>query len=387
MDARLRAMNLSSFSYCMPTRVVFGAGSTKHAVTEIAGDSVLIISDPFLYQNGAAEAIGSNLTGKHVAYFSDIQPNPTTTSVDAGAELARNVKATTIIGLGGGSAMDVAKVVSCLVSNPGSIYDYYGGGTQKFEPRTAKLILIPTTAGTGSEVTNVGVFTNVRTHLKLPFVCQEFWADTALIDPELTYSMPPAVTASTGMDAFCHAIEAYWNIESQPMCDFLAMGAMKLILENILTAYNEPNNAKARSAMIVASLTAGVAFSQTRTTAIHAISFPLTVDHKASHGMACAVTLPLFIRLCEEQAGDKMRDLAKFLGYDSVPALADAVESLMTQMKQPVRLSQLPVPVVEDDLPKIAHYAVCDAAGQMHLTPVNNIMDEAAVVTMLRGIL
>ena len=306
-------MNTKNFRFHMPVAVHYGVGIAHNMTGRIRGERVMIVCDPFLYQSGVAEKLGGALEGKTVSYFSGIEPNPSTVSVDACAEAARAARAETVIGVGGGSAMDVAKVVACLVTNGGSIYDYYAGGTKRFGPRAVKLILIPTTAGTGSEVTNVGVYTNPRAGVKMPFVTDEFWADEALIDPEMTYSLPPAVTASTGMDAFCHAIEAYWNKESQPMCDFLAMGALKTILENIKAAYDHPDDTAARGAMITAALVAGVAFSQTRTTGIHAVSFPLTTEFHASHGAACSITLPAFIRAAKQGAAEKLRVLA---GYD-----------------------------------------------------------------------
>ncbi len=216
-----------AFHYYMPVKILFDYGVSQKMASYIAGENVLIISDPFLYQNGVTQRIGESLIGKTVGYFSDIEPNPSCESVDAAAAAARALKADCVIGLGGGSSMDVAKIVACLTRDEGSIYDYYSGGTKTFSERKTMLICVPTTAGTGSEVTNVGVFTNKKAGIKMPLVTDRFWADYAVIDPELTYSLPPAVTASTGMDAFCHAIETYWNKESQPMCDMLAMGAMQ----------------------------------------------------------------------------------------------------------------------------------------------------------------
>lgn len=373
----------STFNYYMPVKICFEDGLVSRLSDYINGSSVMVISDPFLYKNGTAEKIGAKLEekGKKVGYFSDVEPNPSCESVDAAAVKARELKADCIIGLGGGSAMDVSKIVSCLVTNEGSIYDYYSGGTKELSPRKTLLMLIPTTAGTGSEVTNVGVFTNKKIGIKMPFVTDLFWADYAMIDPELTYTLPAPVTASTGMDAFCHAIEAYWNKESQPMCDMLAMGALKLVLENIKKAYDCPDDKAARGNMILASLIAGVAFSQTRTTGIHAISFPLTTEYKQSHGNACSITLPAFIHVSKEQAGEKMAVLAAYLGFGSVDELADAVEALMVSMDMPVRLSQ--IGVREEDLQHITEVGL--GAAIIQLTPA--VMNEETVYALLKSIL
>lgn len=372
---------MPEFSFCMPSRVVLGKGSTKRLGEFVLGTKVLIISDPFLYQNGIAQKICAALSGCTVAYYSGIEPNPSCESVDEATAVARKLGAQTIVGIGGGSSMDVSKVVACLTNEDGSIYDFYSGGTKKLSPRTTRLICIPTTAGTGSEVTNVGVFTNKKIGIKMPFVTDEFWPDVSLLDPELTYSLPPAVTASTGMDAFCHAIEAYWNKTSQPICDAIAKDAMKLILENIKQAYDNGNNETARENMQLASLMAGVAFSQTRTTGIHALSFPLTTEYGASHGTACSITLPAFIRISTQKAAKKMQALSVALGYTDTAALADAVEALMVSMKMPVRLSQLGV--TKDALDHIADVGL--GAAIIQLTPAE--MNHDTVKTLLQSIL
>ncbi len=369
------------FNYWMPVHICFEAGMSKKMDQLIKGENVLIISDPFLYNNGTAERIGKSLEGKKVAYFSGIEPNPSCESVDEAAAIAREIKADCVVGLGGGSSLDVAKMVACLVTNEGSIYDYYSGGTRELKERSTTLICIPTTAGTGSEVTNVGVFTNRKKGIKMPMVHKLFWPDYAVIDPELTYTLPPAVTASTGMDAFCHAIEAYWNKESVPVCDVLSMGAIKMILENIKRAYDTPDDLEARGAMIVASLIAGISFSQTRTTGIHALSFPLTTEFGASHGTACSITLPAFIRLSKEREGDKLLALARYVGYESVDEFADAVEALMVSMEMPVRLHQ--IGVKETDLQHITEVGL--GAAIIQLTPA--VMNEETVYALLKSIL
>lgn len=371
----------NQFEFFMPTKVCFEAGISKKIDKYIKGENILIISDPFLYQSGVAKQIGDCMNGKKVTYFSEVEPNPSGESVDKAAGVAREINADCVIGLGGGSALDVSKIVSCLVTNEGSIYDYYGGGNKTLTKRQATLICIPTTAGTGSEVTNVGVYTNKKAGIKMPMVTNEFWPDYSIIDSELTYTLPSAVTASTGMDAFCHAIESYWNKASQPICDMLAMGAMKLILENIRTAYNQPSNKEARAAMIKASLIAGIAFSQTRTTGIHALSFPLTTEFGANHGTACSITLPAFIKISGEQAKNKMQELINFLGFKSIYEFSYEIEELMKSMNMPVRLNQ--IGIKETDLEHITEIGL--GAAIIQLTPA--VMNKETVYALLKSIL
>lgn len=139
----------------MPVRIKYETGMSKKLPEIIEGQNVLLICDPFLYKNGTAEVLGKSMGGKNVAYFHGVEPNPSCESVDEAAKIARVTKADCVIGLGGGSAIDVAKIVACLTTNEGSIYDYYSGGTKMLGDRKTTLIAIPTTAGTGSEVTNV----------------------------------------------------------------------------------------------------------------------------------------------------------------------------------------------------------------------------------------
>ena len=369
------------FSYCMPSRIVLGRGSTGRISEYVQGNRVLIVCDPFMEKCGKAQEVAAQMPECEVALFSGIEPNPSCESVDAATEAARRHGATTVVGIGGGSALDVSKIVACLATQEGSIYDYYAGGTRKLGKRTVRLICIPTTSGTGSEVTNVGVYTNSRTHIKMPFVTQEFWPDVALLDPELTFTLPPSVTASTGMDAFCHAIESYWNKGSQPISDALAVEAMRLILKYIKKAYDDGADIEAREQMQMASLLAGIAFSQTRTTGIHALSFPLTTEYGASHGTACSITLPAFIRVVKEGAKAKMAALCGALGYADTDEMAEAIEALMVSMNMPVRLSQ--IGVKEEELDNITKVGL--GAAIIQLTPA--AMNEETVKKLLRGIL
>ncbi len=354
----------NSFTYFMPTKIQFECGAVKKLGEHVSGENILIVTDPFLYKIEVAQQMAGYIQGKNVHIFSEVEPNPSGETVDLGAALAREIKADCIIGIGGGSSLDTAKAISCLIHSEGSIYDYFGGKKQLL-PRVAKLICIPTTAGTGSEVTNVGVYTDKKVGAKMPMVTPEFWPDLAIVDPELTYTLPLSATASTGMDAFCHAIEAYWNIQSQPMCDFLAMGAMELIIQNIKTVCYEPSHIEARKNMAMASMMAGVAFSQTRTTGIHALSFPLTNLYGANHGTACSITLPAFIKLSYEGAKEKMDKLLGYLGFNDIVKFAQYIEDLLKDIKMPTRLSELGIK--EEEVERIAEIGM--KPNIMYLTP------------------
>ncbi|RSK25719.1 iron-containing alcohol dehydrogenase [Bacillus sp. HMF5848] len=374
-------MDKMGFNFHMPTKLVFEDGAADSLSKHVKGTSLLMMCDPFLYKIGTAQKVAEATNIEKVVYFNEIEPNPSCQTVDKAAAMAREHNVDVVIGLGGGSAMDASKMVTCLIDNEGSIFDYYSTGNKELKPRKAQLICIPTTAGTGSEVTNIGVYTNKETGIKMPFASPYFWPDIALIDPMLTHTMPMHITASTGMDAFTHAIEAYWSVNSNPISDALSVSVIKTILENIETACKEPTNIEARKNMAFASVTAGISFSQTKTTGIHAVSFPLTTDFGASHGLACSITLPAFIKLAYTGRKEKMDALFTMIGYESLESFVGRVEEIMKNIEIPTRLSALNVK--ESDLDRIVEISM--KAPLIHFTPVK--MDEDVLYDLLKSIL
>lgn len=374
-------MNQTHFSFYMPTQLIFDNGAANNLHQYVKGTSLLVVSDPFLFNNGTAERIARATGIAKVAYFSEVEPNPSCQTIDRAAAVARENKVDVVIGLGGGSAMDASKMVACLVDNPGSIFDYYSTGNSQLAPRKAQLICIPSTAGTGSEVTNIGVYTNKESGIKMPFATPYFWPDIALIDPELTYTLPTMISATTGMDAFCHAIEAYWSINANPISDAISVSVLKLILENIEIACKDPQNIEARKNMALASVMAGISFSQTKTTAIHAVSFPLTTDFGASHGLACCITLPAFTKFVYPGNQAKLDYLMNILGYENIDVFVEAIKTIMTNIGLPVHLSALKVE--EKDLSHIVEVSM--KAPLINFTPVK--VTEENLFALLKSIL
>lgn len=370
-----------AFSFWNPVKIHFGKNTIEKLPELVEGDHILVVIDRFLLETEFVKTLEKVLAGKDLHFFSDIVPNPTTDNVDAGAKAAREHQAATVIGIGGGSSLDVAKAAAYLAGNEGSILDYAGGG-RAFGQRKTRLILVPTTAGTGSEVTNVAVFNNSRSGDKSPLVNNALYADDAVIDPALSYTMPKNVTANTGMDAFCHAIEAYWNQNSNPASDELGIGAMRLILENLEKAFTDPANEEARQNMSLASLLAGLAFSQTRTTGAHVLSYPLGALYHIPHGIGCAISISEFIRLSPEKESEKMARLVKTLGFSDVAAFADHVDQLMRSLEMPTKLRE--IGAVEADIDKIAEIAVTQYTAQLNLSPAD--MTKEKVTQLLKNI-
>lgn len=312
------------WDYKQPVRILFGEGRLRELNTEIAllgkKRGLLVTSEGFI-RRGVVENIRKNCEGLVVAVFTSVSPNPDVQECDKCASLAREANCDFIIALGGGSVLDCAKAVATLCLTAAPTADYLGTG-KALPPAHIPLIAIPTTSGTGSEVSSVSVLSDHERGIKAAFSSENFYPKVAIIDPELTYSVPPYLTACTGFDVICHAIEAYWNKHHQPACDALAVHALRLALENIETAYHEPQNKLARRNMAESSVLAGLAFTLPKTSAPHACSYPLTNRLGIPHGEACALTMPHFIRYNASHGDPRTTSLAHLVGFPDAEAMA-----------------------------------------------------------------
>lgn len=283
------------FRYEIPTAIEFGAGAVKELdrhVKALGGAKALIVADPGVLSAGVAERVAEPLrkSGIPYAFFSDIEADPDIASVEKGLDTARQEGCDLVIGVGGGSSLDTAKAIGIMLTNGGHIRDYVGIG--KVTRPGVPVIAVPTTAGTGSEVTIWSVLSDKKEKIKLsvgsPYNCPKL----ALCDPELTVTLPPSVTAATGMDALTHALESYVNKATQPISEGLAVQAMKLIAKSLRLAVVQGENVEARSDMLMASLIAAMAFNSTRLGLAHALALPLGAHFKIPHGTVNAILLP-----------------------------------------------------------------------------------------------
>jgi len=285
----------------------------------------------FFVKSGLVEQIMSESEGVITGIYGEVSPNPDVTEVDQCAAVIREKKHEFLVALGGGSALDCAKAAGSICLTDCSITVYHGTG-EPMPEQHLPLIAIPTTAGTGSEVTCVSVLTDHANGKKAPIVSNGFYPTIAVIDPELTYSMPPKVTASTGIDVLCHALEGFWSKGHQPICDALALHACKLVFEYLPQAYEDGTDACAREKMAEASLIAGLAFTLPKTTASHACSFPLTNIYHIPHGEACGLTLDYFARINATAENGRLQGFARELGFADVMELADAIYDLKVRL-------------------------------------------------------
>jgi alcohol dehydrogenase class IV len=368
---------MNPFLFRAPT-VVFGSGSVKR-IQEIGegrlGGRILFVTDAGVRGLGLCDAVLAVLeaSGASVAIFDDVEPDPSLATLLKAVEAGRASNATAVIGFGGGSSLDVAKLAALLLGSGEEIENAWGVARAK-GPRLP-LVLIPTTAGTGSEVTPVSIITvgegekrGVSSPILLP--------DVAILDPELTVGLPAAVTAATGIDAMVHAIEAYTskNANNNPMSRILAREALRLIGANIATAVHDGSNVDARSAMLLGATLAGQAFANSPVAAVHALAYPIGGTFHVPHGLSNALVLPHVMRfnashaaeLYAEIAADAFPDLAKESGTDNrCLAFIDALASLSSSLGLKTRLRD--VGVGEQHIPQMAK----DAMKQERLL-VNN---------------
>lgn len=323
-----------NWEYLQPVKIWFGNGSRKRireAAEAIGCKNGLLVSDPFFLSSGLAEQLVSESGGMLTGIYGQVSPNPDVKEVDACAAIIRENKHGFVLALGGGSALDCAKAAASICMTEDSIRKYHGTG-EKMPQQHLPLIAMPTTAGTGSEVTCVSVLTNHAEGKKSPIVSDGFYPTLALIDPELTYSMPPGVTASTGIDVLCHALEGFWSKGHQPVCDALARHACRIVFTYLERACMDGKDKEAREKMAEASVIAGMAFTLPKTTASHACSFPLTNLYHIPHGEACGLTIDYFSKINAKAENRRLESFAKDLGFDGAAGLAEEIRSLKIKL-------------------------------------------------------
>jgi alcohol dehydrogenase len=255
----------------------------------------------------------------------------------------REIGADFAVALGGGSPMDCCKAACAIAKGDDVIASYHSGGKAVNAQEAIPMIAVTTTSGTASEVTNISVLTDTALNLKNPMNDPAMFPKIAVIDPELTLSVPPQITASTGLDVLAHAVESYWATIHQPVCTACSIYSARLVFQWLEKAYNNPDDLTAREKMAEASIVAGVAFSHPRTTGSHACSFPLTNIYGVPHGEACAFTLDYFIKFNADHADSdgRITALAKDCGFSTAYEMAEEITNMKKRMGMRTRLSEI----------------------------------------------
>ena len=323
--------------YYMPTKIIFGEKTFGELFSELREAKVkkpLIICGKHFISSLRYRVIQDTLP--FFKLFTEVQPNPSTASVDAAAKMLNEENCDAVIGIGGGSILDVAKVVACMKNYGKSCESFY----KRVSPKTTvPFFALPTTSGSGSEITKYSVLTT-NEGMKKTLKSDKFYAKIAIVDPQLTYSMPPELTAATGIDAFSQAMESYWSKGAMPETDKWAEESIKLSYFNLVKAVKDPDK-YVRINMSLASLNAARAFSNTGTTACHTLSYAFTKHYGLVHGFAVAITLPWFLGFYAEKNEKKCLDICSFIGADGIEDGKAKITQLLQQIGAPARLGEI----------------------------------------------
>jgi len=359
---------MTSFSFSTVPTILSAPGATKELGQELRLRypnirRVLLVTDQGFLRTGLAEAPLESLKAAmfHVKQFADVLADPPEHIIQEALAAAREHQTELVIGLGGGSSMDVAKLVAVLTASSQSLAEIYGIGNVR--GTRLPLIQIPTTAGTGSEVTNISIVTTGATS-KMGIVAPQLYADMAILDAELTIGLPPAVTAATGIDAMVHAIEAYTSKHKKnPLSDSLARQALSLLSRHLIRACENGHDLAARQAMLLGAMLAGQAFANAPVAAVHALAYPIGGIFHVPHGLSNSLVLPHVLRFNAEACAEQYAELATIVVPHAEGSAEARAEALAVAMQQFATITGLPrtlrqVGIAETDLNLLADDAM-----------------------------
>lgn len=362
-------MSVTAWSF--PTRILFGNGAVRElgALARGLGDTALIVTDQGVVKAGVIDAVRKSLDAAGVkhATFDGVHGNPYESDVDEGVAAYRKANAKLVIAVGGGSPLDVGKLVRLMVTHepPIAQYDDAIGGDAKVVNDVPPMLAVPTTAGTGSEVGRSGVVTVKATGRKTVIFAPRLMANAAILDPELTVGMPPRTTAATGFDALTHCLEAYLSVGDHPMADAIALGGLELAVQYLERATKNGKDLEARGAMMKSAMMGAVAF-QKGLGATHSLAHPLSSEKGMHHGLANALCLPAVVAWNGEKVPERVERVAKIFGVAG-KELPNAIAKLRAALDLPNGLRA--EGVSEADLDKLADLAFEDACHRCNPRP------------------
>jgi alcohol dehydrogenase class IV len=331
----------------LPTPDCFiGSGAVRElagALGSLEARKVLVVTDPGVIQAGIYEKIKTALTAAQVRVqlFDRVKPDPSTTFVQTVAAEARRAGVDTVIGLGGGSSIDTAKMAAALAANTRDIGEYLGGAA--FREPVLPILAVPTTAGTGSEATHIAILSDEEAQVKKGLVSVRIMPRYAFLDPELTLGLPPAITAVTGMDALCHAIESFTSVNASQYSEVLSLRAVELLNGHIVEAFRNGQSTLAREKMLLGSFLAGIAFANAGVTAVHAFAYPLGGMFHVAHGLANSLMLPTILRFNAGSTRERFELIGRVMGGTADTVVA-RVEELLGILQLPRNLAAIGIP-------------------------------------------
>lgn len=357
------------FTFQIVPEIIFGRGAVEKVGKEAkrqGGSKALLIGDAGIARAGLLKKAEESLKkeGVKTVVFDGVEPEPWVEIADEAGEIAKEKNCDLIIGVGGGSSLDIAKAAAVLATNEGKARDYQG--LNKVPKPGLPKIMIPTTAGTGSEVTFTAVLSSKEPRGKAGINSPYLFPELALLDPLLTLSVPPEITASTGMDALTHAIEAYTSLQASVITDALTLKAIELIAQNLPQAVAEGQNVEVREKMLLGSLLAGMALANAGVGAVHALAYPLGGLYRIPHGVANGLLLPYVMEFNLEKSLEKFARVAAAMGEEteglsakeSAHRAVEAVNKLSGEIPIPRKLKELKAKIGERDFPEMAASAM-----------------------------
>ena len=362
------------FELRFPAKTIFGQNAVDQVgaeARECGNRAFLVTGMSAMRKAGITDKVMALLKAagvKDVHLYEQVEHDPSTETVDLGAKMARECRADVVIGMGGGSALDAAKAIACMVKNEGSVAEYQSG--REIKRPGVPFIALPTTAGTGAEVTKNSVLTNKEKESKQSVRSPYMIAKVAIVDPLLTISMPPSVTAATGMDALTQAIETYVTLAPNPVSDTLALRAVGSISQNLVRAFIDGNDIEARDGMALGSMMTAMAFANAKLGAVHGLAHPIGALFDVPHGVACALLLPYVMQHNLSVKAARYAQIARAMGQDTSKARSedaaarmavDAVREMLSQLQLPQHLRD--VGIFQYDI-----MAIAGAAGGSSLS-------------------
>jgi len=353
----------------MPTKVVFGRGVASQVgrfARELAGSRAMLVADPGVLALGIADRLAADLqdAGLTVTVFDHVQPNPRDVHCIEAADMAREASVDVLVGVGGGSSIDTAKCAAILMTNGGHPRDWEDFGALHSTP--VPVIALPTTSGTGSEVSPSAIITDTVRRKKMNLFDPRICPRIALVDPDLTMSMPPALTASTGMDALSHAVDSLHCRLATPASDAMALEGARLIALYLARAFADPDDVEARCGMAQASLVAGLAVGITDVSGCHCLAESIGAVYDHPHGVCCAVTMPIIMDYNLAVSQDKYVRLAGAFGIErqdrSDAVLAAGAVDFVRELNQSLGIPRLAELIKESDLDVLAEKAAANTS-------------------------
>ncbi len=328
-------------NYRMPTNINFGkdclAGLADVIAPGPAGKVLVFTGTGSAKISGALDRITGILSGCNPVFFEGIEPDPALESLERGIEVCRREVPDLIIAVGGGSVIDYAKAVSVLAGEEGEVSDFFRGG-RKLKGGRAAFIAVPTTFGTSSEITPYAVMTDTVNGIKITLEDASIFPDRAFIDPKFTLTMPEELVAASCADLLSHAVEAYWNVNATELTDIFALQAIRTFMGSYKRTFESPADTAARGRIVLAGICAGLAFSNTRTTACHSISYPMTAVFGVPHGMACVLTLGEMLEFNSTASGEKLLALCGAMDCGDVREAKQKIGSILKDLRIKTRL-------------------------------------------------